>query len=136
MVHGEKSSKLVQDTDTQLAEIKRSSEANRVNVVRQILSWCVGNLFWSKHLSAVVASILSCTYSRVHACCSVHQFLPRQEHIGNVVYPCIVAIQTVEMQQGVDSGHDNTESSRLISRTGSSYLMCRLRDAPAAVSVA
>ena len=42
------------------------------------------------------------------------------------MYPCTVAIQTVEMQQGVDSGHDNTESSRLISRAGSSYLMCRL----------
>eukprot|EP00284_Hemiselmis_tepida_P018464 CAMPEP_0174926398 /NCGR_PEP_ID=MMETSP1355-20121228/11227_1 /TAXON_ID=464990 /ORGANISM="Hemiselmis tepida, Strain CCMP443" /LENGTH=166 /DNA_ID=CAMNT_0016172427 /DNA_START=14 /DNA_END=511 /DNA_ORIENTATION=+ len=36
---GDKSAKLQADTEGQLAEIRRLAEANRVNVVRQILSW-------------------------------------------------------------------------------------------------
>jgi V-type H+-transporting ATPase subunit G len=36
---GEKSTKLAGETENQLAEIRRQAEANRVNVVRQILGW-------------------------------------------------------------------------------------------------
>eukprot|EP00283_Hemiselmis_rufescens_P003950 CAMPEP_0173418458 /NCGR_PEP_ID=MMETSP1357-20121228/601_1 /TAXON_ID=77926 /ORGANISM="Hemiselmis rufescens, Strain PCC563" /LENGTH=113 /DNA_ID=CAMNT_0014380951 /DNA_START=41 /DNA_END=382 /DNA_ORIENTATION=- len=36
---GDKSAKLMADTENQLGEIRRLAEANRVNVVRQILSW-------------------------------------------------------------------------------------------------
>jgi len=35
----EKSTRLAVDTENQLKEIRRSAEANRVNVVRQVLAW-------------------------------------------------------------------------------------------------
>ncbi|EKX36624.1 hypothetical protein GUITHDRAFT_165679 [Guillardia theta CCMP2712] len=39
MTISDKSARLNQETEGQLMEIRRSAEANRVNVVRQILAW-------------------------------------------------------------------------------------------------
>mmetsp|Transcript_92341 Transcript_92341/g.149111 ORF Transcript_92341/g.149111 Transcript_92341/m.149111 type:complete len:113 (-) Transcript_92341:504-842(-) len=39
MAQSDKSSKLASETENQLMEIRRNAEANRVNVVRQILAW-------------------------------------------------------------------------------------------------
>jgi len=38
-VQGDKSTKLASETEAQLMEIRKNAEANRVNVVREVLKW-------------------------------------------------------------------------------------------------